>query len=101
MDFAAIIAFLMSVPVVGPWVAIALKVLLPLSVIATAVVALAHATIAVMKAMALIPGLAGLSALSDKLKVKADAAEGFFNTKVKPILDRLSLIPLPKQAALK
>lgn len=90
-----LIQFAMSIPTVGPYIVLVMKVLLGMSAVVTAIVALAHAAIAVLKALSLIPGLAFLDAAAEKLKAKSEAAEGFYMTKIHPILNRLSLIPIP------
>lgn len=97
MDLSVIIAFVASLPYVGPFVAPALTIVLGASAVVTALFALWHAFVGVLLALSLIPGLSGLAAFANQLKTLEDSTEGFFAGKIKPILDRLSLIPIPKK----
>jgi hypothetical protein len=91
------ISMAMAIPVIGPYVVIAMKIALGASAVVTAIVAMAHAAIAVLKALSMMPFLSmiHLDKLADKLKAKTEGAEGFYMTKIHPILNRLSLIPIP------
>lgn len=93
---SAVIGFVLSVPVVGPILVKVLTVVLGLSAVVSAVFGVWLGAVKVLDGLAKIPGLGKLQATADKLRVVEGDAEGFFATKVLPVLNRLSLIPLPK-----
>lgn len=96
---APVFTFLAAVPVIGPILVKILAYALPASAVATAIVALWHATIGFMVALAAVPGLSGLSKVATELQTDENATDTFVNTYVLGILSQLSLIPVPKVAA--
>ena len=100
MDVMSIITYLVgllgSIPVVGHFLAIALPVAAALPIAVSAFVALWHAVVMMIAALAGIPGLQGLKNIADSMKAKEDNVSSFANGKLLPLLNRISAIPLPK-----
>jgi len=94
---ASVLQMLSSMPYVGPVVVWALALMLPVSALISALVLLWQAAVKVLSALAIIPGLSGLAGAAAWLKTEDDAVEGWISGVLKPILDRLSLIPLPSK----
>lgn len=64
--------------------------------IATAVVSLWHAAVVSVKALSQIPGLQGLVDVATHMSTTEAAINDFENNSLLPILNRISVIPLPK-----
>ena len=90
-----ILTFLAQIPYVGPVLATIAHYALPAVAIVTAFVGVWHALVLVFQALAAVPGLQGLQSLADKLKTSEDKVDGFVNTYVLAVLNRLSMLPLP------
>lgn len=89
-----LLGFLGSIPVVGSVLAVVAKFAIPASACVTALVAVWHAVVGVLTALSLaVPSLAGVAA---SLKADEDTITSFENSWILPILNRLSLIPLPQ-----
>lgn len=93
-----VLTFLAQVPYVGPVIAIIVKFALPLVAVVTAIVAVWHAVVLALQALAMVPGLQGLANLANSLKTSEDKVDGFVNTYILPALNRLSVLPLPTAA---
>lgn len=91
----SILTFLVNVPYIGPVIAVVVQYALPAVTVVTAFVAVWHAVVLALSALAAVPGLQGLSNLANALKTDDNAVEGFVSTWIVPILDRLSVLPLP------
>jgi hypothetical protein len=92
-----IIGLAASVPVVGTYLAIVLPYALALPLLVTSFVALWHAIVVFLSAVGAIPGLSSLSALGVKLSADEQIISDFSQSKLLPILNQLSAIPLPKK----
>lgn len=93
-----VLGFLTSVPYVGTFLAAVVGYALPLSAVVTALVAVWHAVVIAMGVLAMVPALKGLAPLANTLKTDDAAVTGFVSTWLTPILNRLSLLPLPAVA---
>ncbi len=100
MSFASILQWVLtllgSIPAVGPYLVIVMNWAVPLSGVITALVAVWHAIVLAMSALANIPALAGLKKYANALSTDDTAVEGFVNTYILPVLSQLSMLPLPK-----
>ena len=90
-----LLSFLAQIPVVGTWLAAIVSYAIPASAVVTALVALWHALVLALVALAQVPGLSGLAGIANTLKTDDDAVEGFVSTYILPVLKQLSLLPLP------
>jgi hypothetical protein len=89
----SVLAFLATVPSVGPIVVKILDVIIAGSVLVTPLVAVWRAVVAALLAFSKVfPGLANVAA---KLQTDDTAVEGFLNSYVQPIVADLSIISLP------
>ena len=93
--FSWVLSLLSSIPVLGPYLAVAMQWAVALSGIVTALVAIWHAVVLAVGALAKLPGLSGLAGLAASLSTDDTAVEGFVNTYILPLLSQLSLLPLP------
>lgn len=92
-----LLGFLGNIPLVGGILAKVVVFALPASAVVTALVAVWHAVVGVVSALSVaFPSLAGLAA---SLKADEDKITSFSNSWILPILNRLSLLPLPKAPA--
>lgn len=100
MTFASILQWVLtllgSIPAVGPYLVIAMNWAVPAAGIVTALVAVWHAVILAIVALAKIPVLSSLSGLANSLTTDDTAVEGFVNTYILPVLNQLSMLPLPQ-----
>lgn len=100
MDFISIIVgalpVIASYGAAGKVVAIVIAAAGGLSGLVTAIVALWHAVVLVMKAIAIMPGLGAMSKVSDMLAADEQKIDDFSQGKLLPILNRLSVVSLPK-----
>lgn len=103
MSFASIVSFIISIlqgiPVLGPVLAVIISYAMPVAGIVSAIVALWHGVVLALQALALIPAFKGLSSVATALQTDENAADSFINTWVTPVLDQLSMIPLPSVPA--
>ena len=90
-----ILQFLGGIPAVGPVLATIVTYALPAVAVITALVALWHAIVVCIGALAVVPGLQGLAGLAAKLSGADLKVDGFVKTYVLPFLNRLSMLPLP------
>jgi hypothetical protein len=93
----SMIQMVSSIPSVGPILAKAVALAGLLSAAASAVVGVWHALVGVIVALSKVPGLQSLQALSEKLRMYDDQAQGVLNQYILPSLDRLSVLPLPQK----
>lgn len=82
----------------GKVLAIAIAVAGGLSGVVTALVALWHALVLTIKALAVMPGLTSLSKLADTLAADEQKITDVSQGKILPILNRLSAVSLPKSS---
>lgn len=94
---SAILAFLGNIPAVGPVIATILSYALPVSAVATAIIACWHGLVGLVVALSMVPGLHGMKPLADKLKLAATPVDSFINTWIVGLLKQLSLLPAPQQ----
>jgi len=94
-----VLGFLGNVPFVGHYLALVIGYALPISGVITALVAVWHAVVALLGVLASVPGLSVLANVANALKTDTDAVDGFLAQWVTPILNRLSMLPLPAQPA--
>lgn len=103
MSFASIVTFivgiLQGIPFLGPILAVIITYAMPVAGIVSAIVALWHGVVLALQALALIPAFSGLKNVATALQTDENAAETFINKWVLPLLDQLSLIPLPSVPA--
>ncbi len=101
MDWNAILSplfnFLGQYPTIGHILQILAAVVAGLTVTVTGFVALWHALWGFVSGLAQIPGLSKLQGFADWLKQEEDALSSF-SQKILGVLDRLSVIPIPKAA---
>lgn len=92
-----LVGLMSAIPVVGGILAKIIMIAAPLTVAVTALVALWHALVVFVSALAVMPGLEGLKTISEKLKASEEQATGFVHNYILPILNRLSMIPIPEK----
>lgn len=95
----AILKFLSEIPSVGPIVSKIMAVIAVIGIvpgIATAFVAAWHALVMFLQALSMIPGLARLAPLASVLKADEDKLVSFENGVLLPLVQQLSVLPLPK-----
>lgn len=92
-----VLSVLSLIPGVGTWLADIAQIAISVSVAVSALVASARAFILLADALAKVPGLGFLANISAALKKGEEDGEGFINTWIIPILDRLSIIPMAKK----
>ncbi len=90
-----LLQMLYGVPYVGPVAGAVLGLVLPISALMTAVVALWHGLVMLASALALIPGLQKMQGVATWLQTEDAVVQGVMAKWVKPVVDRLSLLPLP------
>lgn len=93
--FPTVLAMLAAIPAVGPILAKVVAIAVPVSAVATAIVAVWHACVVALAALAHIPGLSKLQGAADFFKTTEDKIVSFEKGWLMPILDQLSMIPLP------
>ena len=93
-----LLGVLNSIPAVGPYLVIVMNWIMPLAAIATSLVAVWHAVVLALQALAKLPALGGLQALADKLVTDDAAVESFLTTYLLPFLAQFSVLPLPAKA---
>jgi len=98
-----ILKILMALPVIGPWLSGVVAYIVPLALglvaVATAFVAFWHGLVALVAALASVPGLGFLKPLADWLKVEDDKVGGFITGVVIPFLNGISIIDVPSKPA--
>jgi hypothetical protein len=97
MDLSQILAFIIGVvgniPALGPVLVIIVKVAAIGSGLATAFVALWHSIVGFMQALAV--QFPSLGSAANSMSHAGDGAESFLGKYVLPILNQLSVIPVP------
>lgn len=93
-----LITLISSISGVGPILAKIIPIILVASGIISGVIAAWHGLNGLILGLSKIPGLSVLSGIAVKVQSLDDEAEGFLNKWVIPILNRLSLIPIPQKA---
>ena len=93
-----LVSFLASIPVVGKILAVVIPALAGVSAVVTALVMVWHAFVALLQALAMIPGLQGLQGFATSMKNDEDKVTGFAQGTLMPLLNRLSAIPVPAVA---
>ncbi len=88
-------ALIVALPKAGPIIAVVVKGVLAAVVVATALVALLHSVVAVLRAVA-SAGVPKASVIADALSKDAAAADGLMS-KVQALVGQLSVLPLPKK----
>ena len=91
------ISYLLGIPAIGKYLALGLSVVVALGAVVTAVVGAWHGIVILLQALASIPGLSGLAGVAASMKVDEGKITDFSNSKILPIINRLSAIPIPKQ----
>lgn len=86
-----------GVPMVAKILAIVVMVAGLLSALVSALIALWHAVVGVLLAVGAFPKMQSVAALAAKLQVEEQKVDDFANNKLIPILNRLSVIPLPQK----
>jgi hypothetical protein len=86
---------LLSVPKIGPILVVVVGSAAVLAGVATGVVTLWHGAVQIAQSLAKIPHLGGLQCLADAMKADEDKIDAESNIAL-GILNRLSVIPLPK-----
>ena len=94
-----ILAMLAAIPAVGPILAKIVSVAAPVSAGVTALVACWHAVVVALAGLAHVPGLSKLQGAADFFKTTEDKIASFEHGWLMPILDQLSMIPLPTVVA--
>lgn len=95
-----LIGALASFGPVGKVLAVVVSLAASLAVVASSIVALWHALVAVSAALALLPYVGGsFSKAAAFLKAEESTVDDFVNNKLIAILNRLSAIPLPQKPA--
>jgi len=90
------LTFLATIPFIGHYLQIIASYAIPATAIISALVGVWHGVVAVFVALAQVPGLSFLSGIAQTLQVDGEAVDGFINKWILPILNRFSMIPLPK-----
>jgi hypothetical protein len=94
-----LLTFLGNIPVVGHYLSLLVSFALPLTAVVTALVAVWHAVVGIVAAVAALPGMSKLQGLADSLKADEDKLVSFENSWILPILNRLSMLPLPASSS--
>lgn len=102
MDLMTIVSYMMgmlaSIPVIGAFLAKVMPYLAAIPVAVSAFVAVWHAIVLALKAVAMIPGLSKMGAVAEMLAAKEEKITSFQNGTLLPVLNRLSAVPIPKMA---
>jgi hypothetical protein len=86
-----------GVPAIGKVLAVVLGALVGVSAVVTALVAIWHAAVALVTAVATIPGLSGLAALAKSMQADSAVVDADSNQLLSWV-ERLSAIPVPQTA---
>jgi hypothetical protein len=92
-----ILTFIGQIPVVGHYLQIVVEVALLAGPVVSALIAIWHAAVMSVQALSKIPGLSSLGDVATKMKANEDIIDDFSQSKILPILNQISSIPLPKK----
>jgi hypothetical protein len=91
----SLVSMVSSIPAVGKILAVVLGALVGLSAVVTALVGVWHAVVAMVTALASLPGLDGLKTLAASLQADSAVVDADSNQLLSWI-ERLSALPIPQ-----
>lgn len=99
LDPVSLLALMDKVPLIGHALGLVATYTVPVCGVLTAVLGLWHGLVLLLMALAKVPGLEKLAPIAEKLKVVDDGADSVWKKYVLPLMDRLSMLPMPKKKA--
>lgn len=94
-----VLGMISGLPAIAQPVAYVVAILIPVGAAATTVVAVLHAVVLALEAVAKIPGCTKIQKIADTLSADVDVAGNLVNNDIAPFIQQLSLLPLPKNPA--
>lgn len=92
---ASVLGLVSSIPAVGHILSVVLGVVVGLSAVVTALVAIWHGVVSAITALSALPGLSGLQAVAKKLQADSAVVDAD-SSQLLSWIERLSAIPVPQ-----